>query len=57
VDGINEKFGIKRGAALEQHLRNIQLTFDANIRSRRSIPGQDVSKKKLIFPLDERQLH
>jgi hypothetical protein len=51
MEGINEKFGMKRGAAIEQHYRNIQLAFDADPKNRCSIQGLDVSKTKLIFPL------
>lgn len=49
--GIHGKFGLEPKAALEQHLRNIQMTFNENKGERRRVPGFDTASKRTVFPV------
>jgi hypothetical protein len=49
--GINDKFGIERGAALEQHVRNIGLVFARDAARRRHIDTIPRDHVRSIIPV------
>lgn len=49
--GLNDKFGLEEGAALEQHVRNIELAFHRVPEQRKNIPGLDQERIQTVIPV------